>query len=150
MIQTNTAGSWTEMQITDPFPNFNGAAVDVWERISNYISHFIFLYYLSMLGLTLDHVNDDIHTTSHIRIDRANNSCDTLYINTFKDWIKISRNNYFWILASHGQCLFHSSAQVFLYALPMASLLSICMHSVMPCEIEERFWKLTNLPRWKI
>ena len=30
---------WDE--ITYPFPNFNGATVEVWERISNFIPHFI-------------------------------------------------------------------------------------------------------------
>ena len=30
---------WDE--ITDPFPNFNGCTVEVWEGISNFISHFI-------------------------------------------------------------------------------------------------------------
>ena len=29
---------WDE--ITYPFPNFNRAAVDVWGRVSNFISHF--------------------------------------------------------------------------------------------------------------
>ena len=32
--------SWWE-QITYPFPNFNGCAVEVWELISNFVSHFI-------------------------------------------------------------------------------------------------------------
>ena len=27
--------------ITYPFPNFNGGAVDGWERISNFVPHFI-------------------------------------------------------------------------------------------------------------
>ena len=30
---------WDE--ITDPFPNFNGATVEVWECISNFIPRFI-------------------------------------------------------------------------------------------------------------
>ena len=29
---------WDE--ITDPFPNYNGAAVEVWQLISNFVSHF--------------------------------------------------------------------------------------------------------------
>ena len=29
---------WDE--ITDPFPNVNGAAVEIWERMSNFIPHF--------------------------------------------------------------------------------------------------------------
>ena len=28
-------------KITYPFPNFNGATVEVWEWISNFISHFV-------------------------------------------------------------------------------------------------------------
>ena len=28
-------------EITHPFPNFNGAAVEVWEWLSNFIPHFI-------------------------------------------------------------------------------------------------------------
>ena len=27
-------------EIIDPFPNFNGETVEVWERISNFITHF--------------------------------------------------------------------------------------------------------------
>ena len=27
-------------EITSPFPNFNGAAVEVWEWINNFITHF--------------------------------------------------------------------------------------------------------------
>ena len=30
---------WDEL--TDPFPNFNSATVEVWEWMSNFISHFI-------------------------------------------------------------------------------------------------------------
>ena len=30
-----------ECEITYLFPNFNGATVEVWEWISNFISHFI-------------------------------------------------------------------------------------------------------------
>ena len=28
-------------QIIYPFPNFNGAAVEVWEWMSNFVSHFM-------------------------------------------------------------------------------------------------------------
>ena len=47
---------WNE--ITYPFPNFNGAAVEVWECISNFIPYFTrhACDYLSMLGLKLNHV----------------------------------------------------------------------------------------------
>ena len=56
-------------EVTNPFPNFNGATVEVWEWISNFIPHFIrhdkwchpTLYwasdYLSMLGLKLNHAS---------------------------------------------------------------------------------------------
>ena len=27
-------------EITYPFPNFNGATVEVWERVSNFIPHY--------------------------------------------------------------------------------------------------------------
>ena len=43
---------WDE--ITYPFPNWNGAAAEVWEFISNSISHFIMgaiTYPVIMLGL---------------------------------------------------------------------------------------------------
>ena len=45
--------------ITYPFPNFNGATVEVWEWISNFISHFTHRAcdYLSMLGFKLYHVD---------------------------------------------------------------------------------------------
>ena len=36
--------AWDE--ITYPFPNFNGATVDVWEWISNFIPHTLFCIWL--------------------------------------------------------------------------------------------------------
>ena len=45
--------AWDE--ITYPFPNFNVAAVDVCEWISNFIPHYCACNYLSMLGLKLVH-----------------------------------------------------------------------------------------------
>ena len=50
---------WDE--ITYPFPNFNGATVEVWEWITNLISHFMMGVIsnsdlLSMLGFKLIHV----------------------------------------------------------------------------------------------
>ena len=45
---------WDE--IANPFPNFNGAAIEVWEWISNLISHYRTCDYLSMLGLMMIHV----------------------------------------------------------------------------------------------
>ena len=33
---------WNE--ITNPFPNYNGATVEVWEWIGNFIPHFLFIY----------------------------------------------------------------------------------------------------------
>ena len=49
---------WDET--ADPFPNFNGCTVEVWELISNFIPH-LWTYgcnYLSMLGLKLIHINE--------------------------------------------------------------------------------------------
>ena len=46
---------WDE--ITYPFPNFNGVTVEVWEWISNFIPHFIWLLLLSHAGLNLNHVS---------------------------------------------------------------------------------------------
>ena len=41
-------------EITYPFPNFTGANTEVWEWISNFITHFNWTCdYLSMLGLKL-------------------------------------------------------------------------------------------------
>ena len=40
---------WDE--ITYPFPNFNGAAVDVWERISNFILHLLGMRLLVHAGI---------------------------------------------------------------------------------------------------
>ena len=46
---------WDE--IISPFPNFNGAAVEVWKWISNSIPHFTGHDYLSLLWLKLIHVH---------------------------------------------------------------------------------------------
>ena len=35
---------------TYPFPNFNGFTVEIWESISNFISHFNMNNYLSILN----------------------------------------------------------------------------------------------------
>ena len=43
--------------ITSPIPNFNSATVEVWEWISNFISHCSGYDYLSILGLNLIHVS---------------------------------------------------------------------------------------------
>ena len=47
---------WVE--ITYPFPNFNGWDIEVWEWINNFIPHFTgpVADYLSMVGLKLIHV----------------------------------------------------------------------------------------------
>ena len=51
-------------QITYPFPNFNGATVEVCEYISNFVLHTIIgRSYLFMLGLKLIHVNSHINGT---------------------------------------------------------------------------------------
>ena len=46
---------WDE--ITNPFPNFNIATIEVWEWISNFIPHFTACMcdYLYMLGLKIIH-----------------------------------------------------------------------------------------------
>ena len=46
---------WDE--ITYPFPNFNGAAVEVWEWISNFTPHCWAYDYLTMLRFKLIHVS---------------------------------------------------------------------------------------------
>ena len=61
--------------ITYPFPNFNGCAVDVWERISNFIPHFIID--MIMLGLKLNHVRKgyevtQIHLKTKLKKDSMN------------------------------------------------------------------------------
>ena len=46
--------------ITYPFPNFNGATIEVWEWLSNFVPHFTWhfiAYPISMVGLKLIHVN---------------------------------------------------------------------------------------------
>ena len=54
---TNCFVSWNEYEITYPFPNFNGATVEVWKWIGNFISYFsVYVITLSMLGLKLIHV----------------------------------------------------------------------------------------------
>ena len=45
------------MTINYPFPNFNGGAIEVRERISNFISFYWTYDYVSMLGLKLIHVS---------------------------------------------------------------------------------------------
>ena len=47
-----SAKMWDE--ITYPFPNLNGATVEIWVQISNFIPHFHRCKYLSMLGLKLN------------------------------------------------------------------------------------------------
>ena len=42
-------------KITNPFPNFNEAIVEVWDWISNFIPLYDGCNYLSMLGLKLNH-----------------------------------------------------------------------------------------------
>ena len=45
-------------EITYPFLNFNSCTVEIWEWISDFISHFIIdVIWLSMLGLKLNHVS---------------------------------------------------------------------------------------------
>ena len=46
---------WNE--ITHPFPNFNGTTVEVWDWISNIISHITGHVILCMLGFKLNHVS---------------------------------------------------------------------------------------------
>ena len=54
--------TWEE--ITYEFPNFNSYTVEVWERINNFIPHFI-IDYLSKLGLKLIHVSKRSNTHFH-------------------------------------------------------------------------------------
>ena len=63
---------WVE--IIYPFPNFNGAAVEVWERINNFIPHFTghICDYLSVLGLKLNHVIKGSHDDKY---QCTSNSC---------------------------------------------------------------------------
>ena len=51
---------WDE--ITNLFPNLNGCTIEVWERKSNFISHFYECNYLSMLGSMLNHVSRKGHS----------------------------------------------------------------------------------------
>ena len=45
-------------EITNPFPNFNGISIEVWELIGDFIPHFTGACdQLCMLGLTLFHVS---------------------------------------------------------------------------------------------
>ena len=46
---------WDE--ITNPFPDFNGCTIEVWEWKSNFFPHFIMSNYLSILWLELIHVS---------------------------------------------------------------------------------------------
>ena len=50
-------------EIIYPFPNFNGATVEVWERISNFI--YWVCDYLSVLGLMLNLVSERGRCTEH-------------------------------------------------------------------------------------
>ena len=51
---------WDE--ITYPFPNFNGTTIEVWERISNFIPHFIRDVITYPAGLNqLNHVSKSGH-----------------------------------------------------------------------------------------
>ena len=54
-------------EITYPFPNFNGATVEVWEWISNFIPHFlIYMIHLpiiiSIVLLVLEQFDDSTST----------------------------------------------------------------------------------------
>ena len=62
----NSIPAWTSnhmpsevwVEITYPFPNTNGATVEVWEWIINFIPHFkMRCIYLSTLGLNLNHAS---------------------------------------------------------------------------------------------
>ena len=54
-------------EITYPLPNFNGATVEVWEWISDFITHFINgCNYLCMLELKLIHVRKRVEGDAHI------------------------------------------------------------------------------------
>ena len=55
-------------KITYPFPNFNGAAVEVWEWISNFISHSInSLRPVQILGHIKKKYNFELYFIWHVR-----------------------------------------------------------------------------------
>ena len=58
---------WDE--ITHPLPNFNGATVEVWEWISNFITLYNGYDYLSMPGLKLNHVSKRGPKTNYDTVD---------------------------------------------------------------------------------
>ena len=57
---------WDE--IIYPFPNFNSAAVEVWECIYYFISHWWACDYLSMLGLNVIHTGPLIEGVGYLDI----------------------------------------------------------------------------------
>ena len=60
---------WDE--ITYPFPNFNGATVEVWEWISNYIPHFMMMSLLIHAAIKVSkgsHRNYDMAHTQHKKL----------------------------------------------------------------------------------
>ena len=95
---------WDE--ITYPFPNFNGATVEVWEGINNFIPYFG-CNCLSMMGLKLNHVSkgataDDEYSVEYILVT---------HVTHFGTEIEVSRKNYAcqyplllmpWLLLSPG------------------------------------------------
>ena len=53
-------------EITHPFPNFNGTAIEVWEWISNFITHYIMdVITYPWMGLQLIHVSKRVSSYSN-------------------------------------------------------------------------------------
>ena len=73
---------WDE--IAYPFPNFNGATVEVWKCVSNFIPHFNGCNYLSMLGLKLVHVRKMGHNLINL----------FLHFNELYTWFKHIRHEH--------------------------------------------------------
>ena len=67
-------------EITYPFPNFNGAAIEVWKWISNFIPQFTghAIDYLSMLRLKLNHVSER-GTTKCNKVNFVHNYWDVFH-----------------------------------------------------------------------
>ena len=97
--------------------NFNGCTVDIWERISNFNPHFIMdgFYYVSMLGVMLNHVSKRGH--AEVKIDpcrslftsllllpmyfELNTKASTVLVASV--WSMLPTNTLIW----HKQCTWH-------------------------------------------
>ena len=66
---SNHMPSKVKDEITDPFPNFNGCTVKVWQWISNFPTPCNGCNYFSMLGLNLTHVSNGAPDSKGHRFD---------------------------------------------------------------------------------